>query len=93
VGRLSALKAWTALTEGDRLLASEGARRLQTVWADRPRTELRFCPHGATWLNHRRWEDEPDSVAETPHITSAAEMKALGEKAIADAEASNARRK
>lgn len=30
----------------------------QTIWKGK---ELQFIPHPATWLNQRRWEDEPDS--------------------------------
>ena len=61
VGRRHALKAWLALSDEERILADEGVRKFAEAWKTRPQ-EIRFCPHGATWLNGRRWEDAPEPM-------------------------------
>lgn len=67
VGREHALKAWLRLSDEDRILADEGVRKFAETWKTRPPDEIRFCPHGATWLNGKRWQDVG------PAITSAKE--------------------
>lgn len=59
VGKGGAFKAW----QKQKPEPIEKVLRLirkykSTEWAN---IETRFIPHPATWLNQRRWEDEPDS--------------------------------
>lgn len=54
-------KAWQKLTAAEKQLALSGLIRLLPSINERI-SELgmgRGCPHPATWLNARRWEDEP----------------------------------
>lgn len=54
-------KAYRKLSPDEVLQALlEGALAAQRTWSDRPG---RFFPHLATWLNNRRWEDEPPRPA------------------------------
>jgi hypothetical protein len=60
VDKVDALKAWAKLNPSDELVA-EIYRALdwqvrQPGWQ---KERGRFIPHAATWLNGRRWEDEP----------------------------------
>ena len=56
VAKGAALKAWAKVQkEGippETILAALGSQHLE----DR---EMQFIPHPSTWLNHRRWEDDP----------------------------------
>ena len=38
----------------------EKTRTFAASWKDKPRDELKYCPHPATWLNDARYNDEPD---------------------------------
>jgi hypothetical protein len=38
----------------------EKTKAFAANWKDKPRDELTFCPHPATWLNDARYDDEPD---------------------------------
>ena len=59
VGRLAALKAWTKLAPAETLVAEIMAalakHKSQSAWSH---DGGRYIPHGATWLNGRRWEDQ-----------------------------------
>jgi hypothetical protein len=57
----AAVMTWWARTapDDDHLMAIlEGLDRWREVWTSRG-TELRWIPHPLTWLNQRRYEDEP----------------------------------
>ena len=59
----AAESAWSRLGDGDREKVLEALPRFAEEWAGRPKGDLRFCPHPATWINQRRWEDDPGAVA------------------------------
>lgn len=59
VGRAAAEKAWPKAIktlEPDRLIKAAGY--WAGLWTN-ARTEKQFIPHPATWLNGKRWDDEP----------------------------------
>lgn len=57
VGRANAEKAFGKLKPLERVEATERLALFLPGWEARDRE---FIPHAATWLNGRRWEDEPD---------------------------------
>lgn len=61
--KADALKAWSKLSPDEPLraviLAAVQAQSLSDEWT---RDGGRFVPHGATWLNGRRWEDEASAA-------------------------------
>ena len=58
VGKTAAKKAWAkAVKEVD---AAEIQAGLDAQLPAMAKTEARFIPHPATWLNEGRWMDEPD---------------------------------
>lgn len=65
--KVDALKAWQKLKPTEALqailLAAVAEQRTWRTWAD-----VKFVPHAATWLRHRRWDDErpPDDRARAP---------------------------
>lgn len=61
--RKAACRAWDKLKPSDELMATMGkALRLQVrYWTVTRSTE--FAPHPSTWLNGRRWEDDPAEFA------------------------------
>ncbi len=62
VGKQQALKAWLHLSSEERQLAVTAVVKLAAEWKDRPPEERHFCPHAATWINGKRWQDEPEPV-------------------------------
>lgn len=59
-GKGAAEKAWEKLKPTEELLLSMlAALGWQTRSADWQKDSGAFIPHPATWLNQRRWEDEP----------------------------------
>ncbi|WP_079415262.1 hypothetical protein [Thiomonas intermedia] len=64
VGKQDAMKAWKRLKPDADLVQAigEGLERAKASeqWQ---RDRGQFVPHAATWLNGRRWEDEPDDAA------------------------------
>jgi hypothetical protein len=63
VGKGAALKAWQRAAElpDVSLLIAAVQRAAQTQqWL---RDNGQYIPHPATWLNQRRWEDQPDAIA------------------------------
>lgn len=61
VGKEAAEGAYRKLAPDTALQATlVGALAAQQTWSDR---QGRFFPHLATWLNGRRWEDEPPAAA------------------------------
>jgi hypothetical protein len=67
--KANAEKAWAKLAKSnslpdmDTLLAAISSQAEKNDWA---REDGRFCPHPATWLNGRRWEDTPGIAKPAP---------------------------
>ena len=60
VAKPQALKAWKKIKPAGQLLADlMAALEKQNTNADWQKDGGQFIPHPATWLNGRRWEDEP----------------------------------
>ena len=60
VGKAAVVAWWSRTNPDDELLMLilEGLDKWREIWTTRG-TELRWIPHPMTWLNARRWEDEP----------------------------------
>lgn len=58
-GKGAAVKAWDALTDEEQEAALSAAEGFGKAWHGATADELRYCPHPATWLHQRRWEDDP----------------------------------
>jgi hypothetical protein len=60
VGKAAVMAWWARTNPNDDLLMLilDGLDKWREVWTSRG-TELRYIPHPMTWLNARRWEDEP----------------------------------
>jgi hypothetical protein len=60
VGKAAVVAWWARTNPNDDLLMLilDGLDKWREVWTSRG-TELRYIPHPMTWLNARRWEDEP----------------------------------
>lgn len=70
-GKAEALKAWhkaCKIIDAESLLTALGAYRWQVVKGENA------VPHASTWLNQRRWEDEPDT---TSPASSEADMRGI----------------
>lgn len=64
VGKPAALKAWKSQhINGDlqKILADVGARASSDDWTKENR---KYCPHPATYINQRRWEDQLDGPSQ-----------------------------
>lgn len=59
-GKQPARRAWAKLSEIEQRAAVEAVPVHVEHWR-RDKTERKFIPHAATWLNARRWEDEFDT--------------------------------
>lgn len=59
VGKGAALARWGKLSDSDRAFAVAAVAGFANAWSCRPREDHQFCPHPATWLSERRWEDDP----------------------------------
>ena len=59
--RRSAVRAWDKLKASDKLLDRMAEALAQQMQSDQ--WKRGFVPYPATWLNGRRWEDEPDTSA------------------------------
>jgi len=55
IGKSSAEKAWKKIRSSEEVM--EGLERWKQYW-DSERTEQRFIPYPATWLNKNQWLDE-----------------------------------
>lgn len=60
--RRSAVRAWDRLKASDKLLDRMAEALAQQMQSDQ--WKRGFVPYPATWLNGRRWEDEPDAAAQ-----------------------------
>jgi hypothetical protein len=60
VGKAAVVAWWSRTNPDDELLMLilDGLDKWREVWTSRG-TELRWIPHPMTWLNARRWEDDP----------------------------------
>lgn len=73
----SALKAWKKLSPSKELFKTIfQAVETQKTWPDWKKDGGQFIPYPATWLNQRRWEDEPE-VKQRPYLyqTTAEELR------------------
>lgn len=63
VAKAAALKAWCRL-DPDEALAEKIIRAVQNqkTWLAWTKDGGQYIPHPTTWLNQRRWEDEPPEV-------------------------------
>lgn len=62
-GKAAALAAWRRVPKDpDTLQAIVDAVTAQAVAKDWPRDNFRYCPNPATWINQKRWEDEPPDI-------------------------------
>ena len=61
VGRGAAEKAWKKLSKEHRLEAIDYAEAFGEAWEryDPHRDRRTKCPHASTWLNDKRWTDDP----------------------------------
>ena len=55
VAKLAARKAWAKVNPSQHVAILEALVSWRQVWRDK---EPEYLPHGATWLNGERWEDE-----------------------------------
>jgi hypothetical protein len=76
VGRHDALKAWLKLKPDDGLIAVIMAA-VERYAAEVRDTTPKFILHPATWLNGRRWEDEPANGNGNGHVKPV-QVKDLG---------------
>ena len=60
--KAAALKSWGRLKPEDRAEALSALPVWAEAWAGVPSDFRSTCPHPATWINGRRWEDPPDEV-------------------------------
>jgi len=84
-GKSEARKRWARMTPAERCEAADTLGMWVEFWK-LAGTEQRFIPHGSTWLNQRRWEDDlPELPA--PTLTRARGMAGLAAlRAIANAQ-------
>lgn len=70
IAKKDAARAWSKLTDAQRVDALVGAVAWRRVWATK---DPEFIPHPATWLNGWRWEDEiPQGVTGPTHASHVA---------------------
>ena len=55
VAKLAARKAWAKVKPSEHVAILEALVSWRPVWRDK---DPEYLPHGATWLNGERWEDE-----------------------------------
>lgn len=62
----AAIRAWDALKPDDSMLHAMALGLMRDMGSDQWK-DPHYIPHASTWINQRRWEDEPDKpVAPTP---------------------------
>lgn len=59
VGKGAALKAWRLLTAPEREAALMASPAFAEAWRGSTADRMRFCPHPTTFLNQRRYTDDP----------------------------------
>lgn len=74
-GKAAAAQAFAKLAADEPLLARLLAALEWQVKSERWTKEAgRYIPHASTWINGRRWEDEPPRAAAAPAKETIAEM-------------------
>jgi len=64
IAKPDALKKYkAALGKTTEQVLLSAVSKLAAEWVGRPRADLKFCPHPATWLNQERWNDYAVSTA------------------------------
>lgn len=61
-GKAEARKRWTRMTPAEHVAAAIG---LQHHLGAYRMIEPQFIPHGSTWLNQSRWEDDPPPIPQS----------------------------
>jgi hypothetical protein len=77
-GKHAASKRWERMTDTERTAAIAGVAYFQSI-AERD-GNTRYIPHGSTYLNQRRWEDEPTVIHHDtrPDTRSGRNLAAIG---------------
>jgi hypothetical protein len=57
-GKSKAREHWATMRPDERERCVDTQAAWNRYWTQ-SRTELRFVPHGSTWLSQNRWEDDP----------------------------------
>jgi hypothetical protein len=56
--RKKAANAWKRLSKADKTAALGAIAAHRSMWEREHGSNTQFVPHGSTWINARRWEDE-----------------------------------
>lgn len=59
VGKGKALETWEKLSSEERAAAVKAVPIFAECWKGAPETNLQFLAYPTTWLNQRRWTDDP----------------------------------
>ena len=65
----NAIRAWDALRADDTTLRNMALGLMRDL-QDPQWQDIQFIPHASTWLNQRRWEDEPDEAPKVKPSTA-----------------------
>jgi hypothetical protein len=85
-GKAEARKRWARMTPAERVEATDVLPLWCQFW-QLAGTDQRFIPHGSTWLNQSRWEDDIPALPQ-PELTRTRGMAGLAAlRAIANAQA------
>ena len=68
ISKSQAQKKWATMSQKDRDAAMSAIKAQSAVWA-KDKTEERFIPHPATWLNQKRFEDFSQTPAKPKEMT------------------------
>ena len=68
VGREAAFKAFVKLKPDAALLGVMLNALAKQTASESWLGDKQFIPHGATWLNGKRWQDDPDASGNYPQI-------------------------
>lgn len=80
VAKKDAFMAWSRLKPEQQMQAVVACAAWRKVWA---KTELQYVPHGATWLNGWRFEDElPPDYTQSTAAHAPAALPAQGERTV-----------
>lgn len=61
----AAIRAWDALKPDDSVLHAMALGLMRDMGSDQWK-DPHYIPHASTWINQRRWEDEPDKPIDGP---------------------------
>lgn len=64
----AAIRAWDALKPDDSVLHAMALGLMRDMESDQWK-DPHYIPHASTWINQRRWEDEPDKPIDGPKTT------------------------